>query len=57
MLQAQTSDAREKAYRKAIYADPNISQLQILDMTYPLEVTKVYVRLRLHPETSLPFFR
>jgi HEAT repeat protein len=53
MVQARSATDREQAYRKALHADPNITQLQILDMTYPLEVTKVYVRLRLHPETHM----
>ncbi len=48
MVQAQTTAEREEAYRKAIHADPNIAQLQILDMAHPLDVTKVYVRLSLY---------
>src|SRR5579864_4673769 len=48
MVQAQTTAEREKAYREAIHAEPNIAQLQILDMAHPLEVAKVYVRLSLY---------
>src|SRR5258708_3269199 len=55
MVRAQTPVQREEAYRKAVHADPNISQLQILDMTHPLEVAKVYVRLRVHQEIKLGY--
>ncbi len=55
MVQAQTPGERVEAYRKALHADTNISQLQILDMAYPMEVTKIYVRLRLHQETRLRY--
>ncbi len=52
MHRAKTPSERKKAYGKAIHIDPDISQLQILEMSQPLEVTKVYVRLRLHEETQ-----
>ncbi|GAC1366255.1 MAG: hypothetical protein NVSMB44_29550 [Ktedonobacteraceae bacterium] len=52
MLQAHTPAAREEAYRQALHTDPNISQLQILDMSHPMAVAHVYVRLRLHQETK-----
>jgi hypothetical protein len=55
MLQAHTSAERNEAYRKALHADPKISQLQIFDMAHPMEVAKVYVRLRLHQEVKLNY--
>ncbi len=50
MLLAQTSIERAKAYRQAVHADPRISRLQILDMSRPLEVTSIYVRVRVHQD-------
>jgi GTPase SAR1 family protein len=55
MHRARTPAERREAYREAIHADPDISQLQILEMSQPLEVTKVYVRLRLHQEPRLGY--
>jgi HEAT repeat protein len=55
MLQARTPAEYDEAYRKALHADANISQLQILDMAHPMEVAKVYVRLRLHQEARLTY--
>ncbi len=55
MTQARTLSERTEAYRKALHTDPHISHLQILDMTYPMDVRKVYVRLRLHQETRLRY--
>lgn len=51
MLRARNIKERVQAYRKALHADPNIAQLQILDMSRPLEVTNVYIQVRLHQET------
>src|SRR5712692_454879 len=45
MLLAQNNAERARAYRRALHADPRISRLQILDMSRPLEVTSVYVRV------------
>jgi HEAT repeat protein/energy-coupling factor transporter ATP-binding protein EcfA2 len=56
MLRAQTQEERVKAYHQALRADPRIAHLQILDMTQPLDVTHIYVRLRVHQETR-PMFR
>jgi hypothetical protein len=50
MLLAQTNADRAKAYRQAVHADPRISRLQILDMSRPLEVTSIYVRVRVHQD-------
>ncbi len=50
MQQAQTQAERVQAYRDALRADPRIARLQILDMTQPLEITNVYVRVRVHQE-------
>lgn len=55
MLLAQTNDERAKAYRQALHADPHISRLQILDMNRPLEVTNIYVRLRVHQDSRLGY--
>jgi hypothetical protein len=49
MLLAPGSE-RTKTYRLALDADPRISQLQILDMSRPLKITNIYVRVRLHQE-------
>ncbi len=51
MLRAKTLDERVAAYRKALQTDPRIARLQILDMNRPLEVTDIYVHLRVHQET------
>ena len=55
MRRAKTPSERKKAYREALHADPDISRLQILEMSQPLEVTKVYVRLRLHEDPQLSY--
>ena len=51
MLRDQTNSERARTYRQALHADPRISHLQILDMSRPLEVTSIYVRVRLHQDT------
>jgi GTPase SAR1 family protein len=55
MRQAQTAAERAQAYRNVLHADPHIARLQILDMSQPLEVTSVFVRVRLHQETRLSY--
>ena len=55
MLLAQNNAERVNAYRRALHADPRISRLQILDMSRPLEVTSVYVRVRVHEEARLRY--
>ena len=55
MLRAQTRVERADAYRKSIHTDPRIASLQILDMSQPIEISRVYVRLRVHQETKLGF--
>jgi energy-coupling factor transporter ATP-binding protein EcfA2 len=50
--QIQTIQDRLYIYRRMIQADPRISTLQILDMSRPLRVANVYVRLRLHQQTA-----
>ena len=50
MLLAQTNAERAKAYRQSVHADPRISRLQILDMSRPLEVASIYVRVRVHQD-------
>jgi len=52
MLRARTMDEQAQAYRDALNADPRISQLQILDMSYPMNITHVFVYVRLHQETQ-----
>ena len=52
MLIAQNNVARAIAYRKALQVDPRISRLQILDMQRPLEMTNIYVRVRVHEDTA-----
>src|SRR5260221_403181 len=51
MLLDQTNSERARTYRQALHADPRISHLQILDMSRPLEVTSIYVRVRVHQDT------
>lgn len=55
MLLAQNNEQRAVAYRRALHADPRISRLQILDMSRPLEITSVYVRVRVHEESRLRY--
>ncbi|HZR41041.1 MAG TPA: HEAT repeat domain-containing protein [Ktedonobacteraceae bacterium] len=55
MLLAQTNEERGKAYRQALHADPRISRLQILDMNRPLEITSIYVRVRVHQEVRASY--
>ncbi|MBV9688811.1 MAG: hypothetical protein JO202_03765 [Ktedonobacteraceae bacterium] len=53
MQRATTLAERAQAYRDSLRADPRIARLQILDMDRPLEVTNVYVRVRLHQESKV----
>jgi HEAT repeat protein/energy-coupling factor transporter ATP-binding protein EcfA2 len=55
MLRAQTREEQARAYRRALHVDPRISRLQILEMSRPLEVSNVYVRVRVHEETILRY--
>jgi HEAT repeat protein len=55
MEQATTRAEQVKAYRDSLRADPRIARLQILDMDRPLEVTNIYVRLRLHQDTKIRY--
>jgi HEAT repeat protein/uncharacterized membrane protein YciS (DUF1049 family) len=55
MQQAQSIVERVRAYEEALYADPGIASLKILDMPSPLSVTSVYVRLRVHKEARMSF--
>ncbi len=57
MQRATTQEQRVQAYRDALRADPRIARLQILDMERPLEVTSIYVRVRLHQEIRLQYDR
>lgn len=51
MHQAQNMTERIQAYRETLNADPRIARLQILDMSRPLDVMRVYVRVQLHLKT------
>ena len=55
MRRAKTLVERIIAYRKALYTDPRIAYLQILDMSRPLEVTNVYVRVCVHLDARSSF--
>lgn len=55
MLQAQTNSERAVTYRKALYEVPRISRLQILDMSHPLMLANIYVRVRVHQETRVSY--
>jgi NACHT domain/HEAT repeats len=52
MDRAKNITERDQAYRDSLKADPRIARLQILDMSHPLDVAKVFVRVRLHQETK-----
>lgn len=52
MERAKNIAERDQAYRDALKADPRISRLQILDMSHPLDVSNIFVRVRLHQETK-----
>jgi HEAT repeat protein len=51
MLLARSNSERAEAYRRMLHTDPRISRLHILDMSHPLEVTSVYVQVRVHEDT------
>src|SRR5262249_54362510 len=51
-LAASTPEAREIAYRAGLRDDPRISRLQILDMSHPLKIVDIYVRVRLHQQRA-----
>lgn len=55
MERARTVKQRSQIYRSAIQADPRIATLQILDMNRPLDVTNVFVHLRLNQESHLSY--
>lgn len=55
MLTAQNTAARAATYRKALHVDPYLSRIQILDMQHPLEVTNIYVRVRVHEDTIVRY--
>ena len=55
MLHATTRAERVQAYRDSLRADPRIARLQILDMERPLEITHIYVRVRLHQDTKMRY--
>ncbi len=44
-----------QSYTSKVIEDPHISQIQIVGMTQPLKLEDVYVRLRIHPESTLKF--
>jgi hypothetical protein len=52
MATAKTLRARTSAYRNAIWVDPRISTIQILDMNQPLDITSIYVQLRIHRDIT-----
>lgn len=55
MLRASTLEEQIAAYRWALCVDPFLARLQILDMSQPLAVTDIYVRLRVHLDTRSTF--
>ncbi len=55
MLQAQNNSERAVTYRLALFEDPRISRLQILDMSHPLMLANIYVRVRVHQETRVSY--
>ena len=55
MLHAKTLEDRVDAYRQALRVDPLLARLQILDMTQPLAVPDIYVRLSVHQDTRSIF--
>jgi flagellar biosynthesis GTPase FlhF len=55
MERATTLAEQTKAYSDSLRADPRIARLQILDMDRPLELTSIYVSLRLHQDTRVRY--
>ena len=51
----KTTPKSEHAYRRALRKDPSIANIQILNMTYKIDVAKVYVPMRVHDEVTLPY--
>ena len=49
-LLAKNNAERAEAYCRGLRADPRISWLQILDMSRPLEIANVYIRVLIHEE-------
>jgi ABC-type multidrug transport system fused ATPase/permease subunit len=52
---AQNTRERAQIYRQALQENPRIAYLQILDMNRPLAVKDIYVPIRVHQETNLPY--
>jgi hypothetical protein len=50
-IPAISSEALIARYYDQLCHDPEITQLQILDMNYPLQVSDIYVKVRLNPPT------
>lgn len=50
-LRPSKKNFNPEAYRKALHADPNIALIQVLNMSQPLKVTDIYVRIQLHQQT------
>jgi predicted NACHT family NTPase len=55
MVLAQTTTERANAYRQSLKADPRIVGIQILDMTRPLDVMHIYVKVRVHQEARTSY--
>lgn len=45
----------EERYRARLLNDPNISQMQILYMTRPLDVSDIYVKVRVHEQAPISY--
>jgi len=50
LQRAHTLAERVVAYRRALYSDPRIARLHVLEMTRPFEVMDSYMPLRLHQD-------
>ncbi|GHO49216.1 HEAT repeat domain-containing protein [Ktedonospora formicarum] len=55
MQRAQNIHMRAQTYRQAVRVDPYISRLQILDLSRPLEVSSIFIRVRVHQEARLRY--
>jgi hypothetical protein len=53
-LLAKTREEQITLYRKSLQADPRISCFQILGMSRPLDISKVYIHVRLHESGATP---
>ncbi len=52
---ARTMQERVEAYRISLLADKRLTSLKILNMSSPVEMKDIYVKLRVHEESTLTY--